>query len=118
MQTPPQISSVCAVKAQPAFSDASGDSPATGLRIKLWETQLPADIALLAAQSSCGNTANEVVTAPCSHHPVLLPWNGSLITLIRVSGVLQFFHQALIENLLLSDHRWLMASIVCGFTLT
>ena len=35
MQTPPQISSVCAVKAQPAFSDASGDSPATGLRIKL-----------------------------------------------------------------------------------
>lgn len=79
------------------------------------ETRLWADITPLSTQPSCEDAANEVVTAKCNHHPALLLWNCSHITLIGVLGVLKLLHPALMENLLHSHHRWLMASIGCGF---
>ena len=114
---PLQIFSVCAMKLQNLHFHRylrrclGWWSSRHAVRTQLW-----ADITLLCTQSSYGNTTDEVVTAKCNHHPVLLPRDRSCITLTGVLGVFKLFNHALIETLLLSHHRWLMASTVCGFT--
>lgn len=98
------------------FTGTSGDAYARGLLTTLWESQLCDDTVLISRQSSCGNATDEVVTAKWNHPPILPSWDCSRVTLIKVSGVLKLFNHALIDNLFLSHHRWLMPSTACGFS--